>query len=100
MLVFECMKWVSLVPSWTETWLELGLNVVGRTRYCIHPIGKTKNIPIVGGTKDLNEAKLAELSDKDFIKLRKADALPVIYCHLASMNSWSTLLHLAGLQKS
>ena len=48
----------------------------------------------------VDEAKLAELSDKDFIKLRKADALPVIYCHLASMNSWSTLLHLAGLQKS
>jgi Holliday junction resolvasome RuvABC endonuclease subunit len=35
------------------------------------------------------------MSDADFIKLRKADALAVIYCHLASMNSWTSLLYQA-----
>jgi Family of unknown function (DUF5522) len=43
---------VSMVPSWTETLLECGANVVGRTRFCIHPSEKVTPIPSVGGTKD------------------------------------------------
>lgn len=43
----------------------------------------------------VDEAKLLSMSDEDFIKLRKADALAVIYCHLASMNSWNALLYQA-----
>ena len=35
----------------------------------------------------VEEVRLLSMSDEDFIKLRKADALPAIYCHLASMNS-------------
>lgn len=46
------MKVVCFVPSWTETLLWAGVDVVGRTRFCIHPNEKTKNIPVVGGTKD------------------------------------------------
>jgi hypothetical protein len=46
------MRVVSFVPSWTETLLECGVNVVGRTRYCIHPTEKIQNIAIIGGTKD------------------------------------------------
>lgn len=42
---------VSMVPSWTETLLACGANVVGRTRFCIHP---PSSIPVVGGTKDWN----------------------------------------------
>ncbi|AKI03188.1 SapC [Hoeflea sp. IMCC20628] len=48
----------------------------------------------------VDEAKLLSMSDEDFLKLRKADALATIYCHLASMNSWTSLLHQAGLRKS
>lgn len=48
------MRWVSMVPSWTETLLACGADVVGRTRYCVHPIEKIKSIAVVGGTKDLN----------------------------------------------
>jgi len=45
---------VSLVPSLTETLLYCGLenNVLGRTRYCIHPAGKVDKIISTGGTKD------------------------------------------------
>ncbi|MBM7456943.1 hypothetical protein HNR62_002845 [Oceanisphaera litoralis] len=31
------MRVVFMVPSWTETLIECGVNVVGRTRYCVHP---------------------------------------------------------------
>lgn len=47
---------ISLVPSWTETLIEANVNVIGRTRFCIHPAHKVKDIAVVGGTKavDLN----------------------------------------------
>lgn len=47
------MRVVSLVPSWTETLLGCGVDVVGRTRWCVHPAGQVDTIPIVGGTKDV-----------------------------------------------
>ena len=46
------MRVVSLVPSWTETLIEAGVDVVGRTRFCLHPRDRVKSIPAVGGTKD------------------------------------------------
>jgi ABC-type Fe3+-hydroxamate transport system substrate-binding protein len=46
---------VSLVPSITETLIDLGLRgqVVGRTGFCIHPRGIVRDIAKVGGTKDV-----------------------------------------------
>lgn len=43
---------ISLVPSQTEFLLDIGAPVVGRTKFCIHPADKVKDIPIVGGTKN------------------------------------------------
>src|SRR5512137_2302946 len=45
----------SLVPSITETLIDLGLRdrVVGRTGFCIHPRERVRDIPKVGGTKDV-----------------------------------------------
>ena len=51
------MRIISLVPSITKTLFDLGLgnhDLVGRTKFCIHPENLVKNIPIVGGTKNLN----------------------------------------------
>lgn len=50
------MKIISLVPSLTETLLYLGLEeqVIGRTKFCIHPQGKVDSIPRFGGTKNPN----------------------------------------------
>ena len=49
---------VSLVPSLTELLfdLDLGAQVVGRTRYCTEPAAGVSTVPDVGGTKrpDLN----------------------------------------------
>jgi hypothetical protein len=55
------MKVISFVPSLTETLIEAGVNVVGRTRFCIHPANQVKNIPVVGGTKDASWDKVKSL---------------------------------------
>ncbi len=55
------MRVVSLVPSWTETLIEAGIEVVGRTRFCIHPNDKVSAVPVVGGTKDWDFSKILEL---------------------------------------
>ena len=52
-----------LVPSITETLFALGLGgqVVARTGFCIHPDPMVREVPKVGGTKDVNVAKLVAL---------------------------------------
>lgn len=56
------MRIVSLVPSWTETLLLAEGNVVGRTRYCVHPQELIAKIPIVGGTKVVDWKAVADLA--------------------------------------
>ncbi len=55
---------VSLVPSLTELVCDLGLaaSLVGRTGFCIHPRATVSRIPKVGGTKDVNIARIRELA--------------------------------------
>ncbi len=54
----------SLVPSLTELVVELGLLdvLVARTGFCIHPADALRKVPKVGGTKDVNLAKLQALA--------------------------------------
>ncbi len=54
----------SLVPSLTELVVALGLGpcLVARTGYCIHPGEALVDTPKVGGTKDVNLAKLRRLA--------------------------------------
>ncbi len=61
---------ISMVPSWTETLVNSSVNVVGRTRFCIHPGEAVKSIAVLGGTKTLSadfDAKMKEI-------VRKAEA--------------------------
>ncbi|MCA0346688.1 MAG: helical backbone metal receptor [Actinobacteria bacterium] len=69
------MRVVSLVPSLTETLIEAGANVVGRTRFCVHPEDKIALIPAVGGTKDLSWEKLKPLHP-DLLILDQEENLP------------------------
>jgi len=55
------MRVVSLVPSWTETLLEAGVEVVGRTRFCLHPAAGVAGVAKVGGTKDWQWPKILAL---------------------------------------
>lgn len=51
---------ISLVPSITLLLFDLGLenNIVGRTKFCIHPKKKVNQIPTVGGTKNIDIQKV------------------------------------------
>ena len=58
------MKVISLVPSITETLFDLGLtsdDIIGRTKFCIHPKDQIKHVEIIGGTKNLNLDKIKSL---------------------------------------
>ena len=54
---------ISLVPSLTELLFELGLGkqIIGRTKFCIHPATAIKQIPIMGGTKNIQIEKVINL---------------------------------------
>ena len=58
------MKIISLVPSITKALFDLGLNedeIIGRTKFCIHPEDRVKNLAVIGGTKNLNLEKIKAL---------------------------------------
>jgi ABC-type Fe3+-hydroxamate transport system substrate-binding protein len=57
------LRIVSLVPSQTELLYDLGLNeeVVGITKFCIHPNEWFKTKTRVGGTKQVNHQKIDAL---------------------------------------
>lgn len=60
---YPAKRIVSLVPSQTELLFELGLSeeIVGITKFCIHPEAKVKGKQKVGGTKKLNLEQIRSL---------------------------------------
>ncbi|PIE18583.1 MAG: Fe3+-siderophores ABC transporter protein [Proteobacteria bacterium] len=74
---------ISLVPSWTETLLACGVEVVGRTRFCVHPDDSVRQIAVVGGTKELSWRKVDALEadllllDKEENTRKIAEASPI-----------------------
>jgi hypothetical protein len=89
------MRVVSLVPSWTETLIASEVQIVGRTRYCIHPEPEVLKIPVVGGTKEVKWDLIAELRpdivimDKEENPLELAEECPYPYLatHVTSLVS-------------
>lgn len=58
------MKVISLVPSITVALFDLGLStdeIVGRTKFCVHPKDLVADVEIIGGTKNLNIEKIKAL---------------------------------------
>ena len=55
---------VSLVPSQTELLVDLGLekNIVGITKFCVHPSHLKAEKTIIGGTKKVNYKRIAALN--------------------------------------
>jgi len=82
------LKVVSLVPSITETLINCEVNLVGRSRFCIHPQPAIESIPKVGGTKDVNWEKVAKVNpdiiilDKEENTLEMAESCPFKYIAL------------------
>ncbi len=65
---------VCCVPSITEYLFDIGLDVeiLGRTKFCIHPKEKIGHIPKIGGTKNLDIEKIKSLNP-DFIIANKEE---------------------------
>lgn len=55
---------VSLVPSWTETVIYLGgkSQLIGRTKFCIHPEDLVQDIDKIGGTKNIRTDQIIRLN--------------------------------------
>ena len=60
---------VCLVPSITELLFDLDLaeQVVGRTRFCVHPADKVASVALVGGTKTIKVAEVKALAPTHLI---------------------------------
>jgi ABC-type Fe3+-hydroxamate transport system substrate-binding protein len=71
------MRVIVLVPSWTETLIEAGVEVVGRTRFCIHPADKVQKIAVVGGTKNIDIQKMKLLNPDLVILDREENTLEI-----------------------
>src|SRR5690606_10225629 len=51
---FSMMKVISLCPSLTELVFDLGRGdaLIGRTKFCVHPHDRVRDVPSMGGTKN------------------------------------------------
>ncbi len=60
---FPPKRIISIVPSQTELLfsLDLDIEIIGITKFCVHPAEKFKMVTKVGGTKKLNLDKIREL---------------------------------------
>jgi ABC-type Fe3+-hydroxamate transport system substrate-binding protein len=65
---------ISLVPSQTELLFDLGLNdeVIGITKFCVHPHEWFKTRTRIGGTKNINIEKI-KLLQPDFVIANKEE---------------------------
>jgi hypothetical protein len=68
------------VPSVTELLAALGLGpcLVARTGFCVHPAEVVAQVPKVGGTKDVNLAKLRRLAPTHVIVNVDENTLPTV----------------------
>lgn len=78
---------ISLVPSYTQSLFEIGAGekLVGRTQYCIHPAYAVKNIPVVGGTKQIKDLGFIQSLQPDLILCNKEENTPEIVANLEAI---------------
>src|SRR5688500_16441039 len=87
------MRIVSLCPSLSELVFDLGLgaNLVGRTKFCIHPADGVATVEKVGGTKNPKIDRIIELAP-DLVLLNEEEnrredaealAAAAVHCHVS-----------------
>lgn len=82
------MRIISLIPSISETLIDCHANLVGRSRFCIHPHPAVEKIPAVAGTKQADWSSMASLRpdlvilDKEENTLEMARSCPYPYIAL------------------
>lgn len=80
---------ISLVPSQTELLVDLGLesNIVGMTKFCVHPKHLRSTKQIVGGTKKVDYDKIKSLAPDIIICNKEENTLEIVenlrkICHV------------------
>lgn len=87
------MRIISLVPSITETLFDFGLNpdqIVGRTKFCIHPEEKIKSVEMIGGTKNLNIEKIKALKPDLIIGNKEENTKEQVEILMKEFKVWIT----------
>ena len=82
---------VSLVPSLTETLVDLGAEsqIVGLTKFCIHPDHLRRERTRIGGTKGVNLGAIMDLRpDLVIANLEENDAQDVMALEIAGIPCW------------
>ncbi|WP_334112944.1 ABC transporter substrate-binding protein [Paucihalobacter sp.] len=71
---------ISLVPSQTELLVDLGLqsSMVGVTKFCVHPENLRMEIPVVGGTKQVNFKKIKALNPDIILCNKEENTLDMV----------------------
>ena len=102
------LRTVSLVPSITATLHALGLDaqVVGITKFCVHPAGWLSQKQVVGGTKNLHHDRIARLKPDLIIANREenvaeqvlalAEAYPVWLTDVATLGQSNQMIRQLG----
>ena len=85
-------KIISVVPSQTELLFDLGLgeNVVGLTKFCIHPKEQTSTKIKIGGTKNLNIDKIRELRPDIIFANKEENTKAQIELLSGEFNVWTS----------
>lgn len=65
----------------------------------LDPIDDGGKVRTIEGFFCIDEKRLNMLGDEDFLKVRNAGVLPVIYCQMLSMSHLNNLVHLQKLDK-
>ncbi|RYY53268.1 MAG: cobalamin-binding protein [Chitinophagaceae bacterium] len=83
---------ISLVPSLTELLYELRpeAQVVGLTRFCVHPSEWYHSLPRVGGTKDVKTGLVQELAPDLVIASREENVQEQVELIATFTNVWLT----------
>lgn len=82
---------VSLVPSLTETLVDLGAEerIAGVTKFCVHPDHIRRERPRIGGTKGINIGAVMDLEpDLVIANLEENDAQDVLALEIAGIPCW------------
>lgn len=99
---------LSLVPSQTELLFSLGLNeeIVGVTKFCVHPADKVKSKPTVGGTKQFRFDVIEQLrpdlilgnKEENYEEgiLQLADSYPVWMSDIATLDDACAMIRQVG----
>ncbi len=81
---------ISLVPSQTELLFDLGLEkeVIGITKFCIHPEHRVKHTQKIGGTKTLDLERIRKLKPDLIIGNKEENEKEQIECLMSEFPVW------------